>query len=78
MKKLAEKYGKTVGQIILNWHFYLGVISIPGSANPDRMKENLAAIDFKMDEADYDLISALDKQFRFCDGIGIYGVDIFA
>ena len=78
MKKLAEKYGKTVGQIILNWHVHWGVIPIPGSANPDRMKENLAAIDFKMDEADYDLISALDKQFRFCDGIGIYGVDIFA
>ena len=78
VKKLEEKYGKTVGQVILNWHVHLGVIPIPGSANPDRMKENLAAIDFTMDEADYDLISSLDKQFRFCDGIGIYGVDIFA
>ena len=78
VKNLANKYGKTVGQIILNWHVHLGVIPIPGSANPERMKENLAAIDFKMEDKDYDLISSLDKQFRFCDGIGIYGIDIFA
>ena len=75
---LAQKYGKTVGQIVLNWHVHLGVIPIPGSSNPERMKENLAAIDFKMEDKDYDLISSLDKQFRFCDGIGIYGIDIFA
>ena len=78
VKNLADKYGKTVGQIILNWHIHLGVIPIPGSANTERMKENLAAIDFKMEDKDYDLISSLDKQFRFCDGIGIYGIDIFA
>ena len=78
IKNLAEKYGKTVGQIILNWHVNLGVIPIPGSANTERMKENLAAIYFKMDDKDYELISALDKQFRFCDGIGIYGIDIFS
>ena len=78
VKNLANKYLKTVGQIILNWHVHLGVIPIPGSANPERMKENLAAIDFKMKDKDYDLISSLNKQFRFCDGIGIYGIDIFA
>jgi len=78
VKNLTNKYGKTVGQIILNWHVHLGVIPIPGSANPERMKENLAAIDFKMEDKDYELISSLDKQFRFCDGIGIYGIDIFA
>ena len=78
VKNLAEKYSKTVGQIILNWHVHLGVIPIPGSANTERMKENLAAIDFKMEDKDYELISSLDKKFRFCDGIGIYGIDIFA
>jgi diketogulonate reductase-like aldo/keto reductase len=78
VKKLSEKYSKTVGQIILNWHIHLGVIPIPGTASIERMKENLDAIDFKMEENDYDLISSLDKKFRFCDGFGIYGVDIFA
>ena len=75
---LAKKYEKTVGQIVLNWHIHLGVIPIPGSSNPERMKENLAAFNFKMEDNDYDLLSSLDKQFRFCDGVGIYGIDIFA
>jgi diketogulonate reductase-like aldo/keto reductase len=79
VKNLAKKYGKTVGQIILNWHINLGVIPIPGTSNPERMKENLAAADFKMEEKDIEALSSFnEKQFRFCDGFGLYGIDIFA
>ncbi len=79
VKNLAKKYGKTVGQILLNWHIHLGVIPIPGTSNTERMKENLAAADFKMDEKDIEaLCSFNEKQHRFCDGLGIYGIDIFA
>ena len=79
VKDLAKKYGKTVGQIILNWHIHLGVIPIPGTSNPKRMKENLATCDFIMEEKDYDLLGSFEeKRFRFCDGIGIYGIDIFS
>ena len=76
---LAKKYGKTPGQIILNWHIHLGVIPIPGTSNPERMKENLESSEFKMDDKDYEALSSFnDKQFRFCDGYGIYGINIFA
>ena len=80
VKDLAKKYEKKVGQIILNWHIHLGVIPIPGTSNPERMKENLEAIDFKMDENDIKSLcsSFNDKQFRFCDGLNLYGVDIFS
>ena len=79
VKSLAKKYEKTVGQIILNWHIHLGVIPIPGTFNPDRMKENLAAADFKMEENDIQsLCSFSDKQYRFCDGLGIFGINMFA
>jgi aldehyde reductase len=78
VENLAKKYGKTVGQIILNWHIHLGVIPIPGTSNPERMKENLAAADFKMEENDIQsLCSFGDKQYRFCDGFGIFGVNLF-
>ena len=78
---LAKKYGKTVGQIILNWHLHTGDIPIPSSSNPNRMKENLGAADFKMDESDYKEMNSFEekgKQLRFCSGFGIYGIDIFA
>ena len=80
IKKLSEKYAKTAGQIILNWHIHVGVIPIPGTKNPNRMKENLIATEFKMEENEYEEISKLNevKNYRFCDSFGIYGIDIFA
>ena len=80
IKELAEKYGKTPGQIVLNWHIRLGVIPIPGTSNKDRMKENLEAAKFEMNEEDFQSICALSekKEFRFCDSFPIYGIDIFA
>ena len=43
------------------------------------MKENLAAADFKMEENDVQaLCSFNNKQYRFCDGIGIFGINMFA
>ena len=80
VKSLAEKYGKTPGQIVLNWHIHLGVIPIPGTTNPKRMKEKLGSVGFNMDENEYESISKLydKKKFRFCDSFGLYGIDIFA
>ena len=79
VKKLCEKYGKTPGQIVLNWHIHVGVIPIPGTSKPERMKENLGALEFKMEEDEYKSISDLSaKEYRFCGGFGIYGIDIFA
>ena len=80
VKSLAEKYKKSVGQIVLNWHIHLGIIPIPGTKSPQRMKENLGSIDFEMEEKEYELISKLceEKEFRFCDSYGLYGIDIFA
>ena len=53
IKELSKKYNRTFGQIILNWHVHLGVIPIPGTSNPNRMKENLNSIEFIMEEDDY-------------------------
>ena len=46
--KLAEKYGKTPAQIILKWHNQMGFIVIPGSRNPEHIKENADIFDFKL------------------------------
>ena len=78
VKVLAKKYDKTPGQIILNWYNYVGVIVIPGTSKPERMKENLAAITFEMEKEDYEALSKLNKTFRFCVPFDLYGIDIFA
>ena len=78
VKELAKKYEKTPGQIILNWYINLRVITIPGTSKPERMKENLVAVDFEMKKEDYEALSNFGKSFRFCGSFDLYGVDIFA
>jgi len=81
VKSLAEKHGKTPGQIVLNWEIQKGVIPIPGTSKPERMKENLEAINFQLDQSDCETLEHYaehDKEFRFADSDKIYGIDIFA
>lgn len=81
VKSLAEKHGKTPGQIVLNWEIQKGVIPIPGTSKPDRMKENLEATNFQLDQSDCETLEHYaehDKEFRFADSDKIYGIDIFA
>jgi 2,5-diketo-D-gluconate reductase A len=59
--RLAEKYGKTPGQVVLRWHVELGLVAIPKSANPTRLRENLDIFDFTLDPADVTAITALDQ-----------------
>jgi 2,5-diketo-D-gluconate reductase A len=59
--ELAEKYGKTPGQVVLRWHLDLGLVAIPKSANPSRLRENLDLFDFSLDSADVAALAALDQ-----------------
>ncbi|WP_454697394.1 aldo/keto reductase [Arthrobacter humicola] len=58
--KIAEKHGKTPGQIVLRWHVEQGLVAIPKSANPQRMKENLDIFGFALDADDTSAIATLD------------------
>ncbi|MCZ9882087.1 aldo/keto reductase [Arthrobacter sp. B2a2-09] len=57
---IAKKHGKTPGQVVLRWHVQEGLVAIPKSANPLRMKENLDVFDFALDHDDLSAIATLD------------------
>ena len=57
---LAEKYGKTPAQVVLRWHIELGNVTIPRSANPRRIAENINIFDFTLTDDEVAVISALD------------------
>ncbi len=61
MINLAEKYKKTIAQIILRWHFQRGVIPIPKSSNEERIKENLNIFDFELSINDMKSIDLLNE-----------------
>ena len=58
--RIAQKHGKTPGQIVLRWHIEQGLVAIPKSANPQRMKENLGIFGFALDADDVTAIATLD------------------
>ena len=62
--ELAAKYEATPAQIILAWHLGLGNIVIPKSANPDRIRENLAAASVTLTAEELASLAALDSGER--------------
>lgn len=64
IKELAEKYSKTPSQIILNWVITRGMITIPKSTTPSRIKENFESLDFQIEEADLSAIDTLPQGDR--------------
>ena len=63
--ELAHKYGKSNSQIILRWHIQSGNIVIPGSKNPQHIKDNLDVFDFALTDNELDRIAAMDQQKRY-------------
>lgn len=57
---LANKYSKNAGQVILRWIYQKGVISLPKSTNPERMRGNIDIFDFELTDKEMESIQALD------------------
>ena len=58
--KLAEKYGKNAGQIILRFEVQSGLIVLPKSTNPGRIAGNLRIFDFELTEEEMNQMYDLD------------------
>lgn len=59
--RLAEKYNKNNGQIIIRWVIQEGAITFPKSTNPERIKSNMDVFDFELTDDEMNEIRALDK-----------------
>ena len=64
MKELAAKYNRTVSQIVLRWDIQKGVVTIPKSIRPERIRENMEIFDFELAHEDMRAIDSLDKGER--------------
>ena len=58
--RLAEKYGKNAGQIILHFEVQDGLIVLPKSTNPERIAGNLRIFDFELTEEEMHQMYTLD------------------
>ena len=62
--QIAQKHGRSAAQILLRWHVQHGLVAIPKSQDPARMKQNLAVFDFALDADDLAALARLDGEHR--------------
>jgi len=62
---IAAKHGKTPAQVVIRWHLDSGIVVIPRSINPARIRENSEVFDFRLDAEDMAQIATLHTGKRF-------------
>ena len=64
LKEIAQKYGKSIAQVILRWDLQNEVVTIPKSITPHRIQENADIFDFELSADDMEKISSLNQNQR--------------
>ncbi len=65
ISEIAEKYGVSTAQVILQWDVQQNRIVIPKAESPDNISNNLKLFDFELSAADIEKINSLNKNRRF-------------
>ena len=60
LSAIGEAHGKSVAQVVLRWFTQRGVVAIPKSVRPDRMRQNPDIFDFQLTDEQMKRIAALD------------------
>lgn len=66
LQEIANKYGKTIAQVVLRWELQKGLVILPKSVHDKRIKENIQLFDFELKEEDCKLIDRLNRNERSC------------
>ncbi|MGM0881266.1 MAG: aldo/keto reductase [Bacillota bacterium] len=64
LAQIGEKYGKSPAQVVLRWDLQNGVVTIPKSTNPARLKENADIFDFTLTQEEIAQINAVNRNHR--------------
>lgn len=65
LRDIALRHRKSTAQVILRWHLQRGIIAIPKSSNPQRIKENSELFDFELSEIEMVTINRLNSGKRY-------------
>ena len=61
IRRIAERHGVSSAQVILRWDLQRGIVVIPGSSNPEHIRENLDLFGFHLTDDEMEEIRSLDR-----------------
>jgi diketogulonate reductase-like aldo/keto reductase len=64
LEDIAQKYNKSVAQVILRWDLQHGVVTIPKSVKEQRIIDNANVFDFELSAEDMEKIDGLNEDSR--------------
>ncbi|GFT76476.1 aldo-keto reductase family 1 member A1-B, partial [Nephila pilipes] len=65
LKEIAKQYKKSPAQILLRYLTQRGIVVIPKSSNPDRIKENIHIFDFVLENDDMKRMKSMSCGLRY-------------
>lgn len=63
--EIAAKYSKSPAQVILRWDLQNGIVTIPKSITPQRIRDNADLFDFELTTEEIERINQLNENKRF-------------
>lgn len=65
LENIAVRHNKSLGQIVLRWHYQHHVIPVFRSEKPNRFMENVDIFDFELSGEEMQMINSLDEEYKF-------------
>lgn len=62
---MAGNHGVSPAQAVIRWHLQSGNVCIPGSSNPDHIREDADVFGFSLTADEMAAIDALDSNRRY-------------
>ena len=64
LQQIAKKHARTPAQVLLRWGLQHGLVVIPKSVRPERIRENADVFGFELDAGDLRELDGLDEGYR--------------
>ncbi|GLT86139.1 hypothetical protein SLE2022_043010 [Rubroshorea leprosula] len=78
LQGLANKYKKSVAQIVLRWGIQRNTVIIPKTSKYKRLQENFQVFDFELTKEDMEVIKGIDRKYRTNIPAKFWGIDVYA
>ena len=65
LQTISERTGKSIGQVILRWHYQHQSVPCFKSVKPHRLAENFNIWDFELTDDDMSLINSMNEDYKY-------------